>query len=153
MQVPDQRSAYKDRPMPTEFNNPDSDTIRALLRSIKSIAVVGLSPNPSRPSHQVARSMQQFGYHIIPVRPAVETVLGEPAFPDLYAMPERPDLVNVFRAPEHVDSIVDACIELQLPVLWLQDVVVNHDAAQRATEHGIQVIMDRCIYRDYTQLL
>ena len=138
--------------MAQKFDNPDSETIRSLLLSITTIAVVGLSPNPARPSHHVARAMQQFGYRIIPVRPAVDTLLNEKAYRDLYTLPEKPDLVNVFRAPEHVDAIVDACIELQFPALWLQDGVINHPAALRARAQGIQVIMDRCIYRDYMRL-
>jgi hypothetical protein len=97
--------------------------------------------------------MQGFGYRIIPVRPAVDEVLGEKAYPDLYAVTENIDLVDVFRAPQHVDVIVDACIELKIPAIWLQDGVVNEPAAQRAREAGITVIMDRCIYRDYMQLL
>lgn len=136
-----------------EFNNPSAEEIKSLLQSIKNIAVVGLSPKESRPSYQVSKSMQSFGYRIIPVRPAIETALGEKAYADLYAVPDNIDLVNVFRAPQHVDPIVDACIELQVPALWLQDGVINEPAAQRAIDAGITVIMDRCIYRDYLQLM
>lgn len=133
----------------TAFTNPAESEIRALLSRVRTIAVVGLSPKPGRPSHDVAAAMQQFGYRIIPVRPALAEVLGEKAYADLYQLPERVDLVNVFRAPEHVDEIVDACIELGLPALWLQDGVVNPAAAGRAQRAGIHVIMDRCVYRDY----
>ncbi len=97
--------------------------------------------------------MQSFGYRIIPVRPAVDDVLGEKAYPDLYALPEKPDLVNVFRAPEHVGPIVDACIALGIKAIWLQDGVINDVAAQKALDAGIMVVMDRCIYRDYLQLM
>ena len=97
--------------------------------------------------------MQGFGYRIIPVRPAVDKILGEPAYRDLYQIAESIDLVNVFRAPEHVGDIVDACIDLKLPALWLQDGVIDHGAAQRAMESGMVVVMDRCIYRDYLTLL
>ena len=135
------------------FQNPSFDTIRSLLQNTRSIAVVGLSPNPSRPSHSVSAAMQRFGYRIIPVRPAVEAVLGEKAYPDLNALPEMPDLVNVFRAPEHVGPIVDACIELGIKAIWLQDGVVNEAAAQKAVQAGMTVVMDRCIYRDYLQLM
>ena len=135
------------------FHNPSAETIRSLLQSTHSIAVVGLSPKPARPSHSVSAAMQRFGYRIIPVRPAVEEVLGERAYPDLYALPEKPDLVNVFRAPEHVETIVDACIELEIRAIWLQDGVVNEAAAIKAQRSGITVIMDRCIYRDYLQLM
>lgn len=135
------------------FENPAPDAIRSLLQQIRNIAVVGLSPRPNRPSHQVASALQGFGYHIIPVRPAVKEVLGEPAYGSLAEVPGPIDLVDVFRAPEHVDEIVDTCIELKLPALWLQDGVIHHEAAKRARDAGMTVIMDRCIYRDYLTLM
>ena len=135
------------------FTNPDADALRELLQSIRTIAVVGLSPKPSRPSYCVAEAMQGFGYRIIPVRPAIDELLGEKAYPDLYALPEKPDLVDVFRASEHVGPIVDACIELGIKAIWLQDGVTNETAAEKAEAAGITVIMDRCIYRDYLQLV
>ena len=135
------------------FQNPDPDELRALLVRIRVIAVVGLSPRTGRPSHQVAAALQRFGYRVIPVRPAVAEVLGEPAYADLHQLPGPVDLVNVFRAPEHVDPIVDACIELGLPALWLQDGGVNEPAALRARAAGLTVVMDRCIYRDYLRLM
>jgi uncharacterized protein len=131
------------------FRNPPEEEIRALLARVRSIAVVGLSPKPDRPSFHVASQMQRFGYRIVPVRPGVDQVLGERAYPDLLALPAPVDMVDVFRAPEHVGEIVDACIALHLPVLWLQDGVVNPEAAARATAAGIQVVMNRCMYRDY----
>lgn len=134
------------------FRNPSADRIRALLAEIRTIAVVGLSPRPNRPSFEVAQAMQGFGYRIVPVRPAVDSVLGERAYPDLYALPEPVDLVNVFRNPREIAPIVDACIALKLPRLWLQDGVVNGAEALRAQAAGIEVIMDRCIYRDYLAL-
>lgn len=139
--------------MTTQYTHPTPETLRQLLEKVKTIAVVGLSPRPSRPSHHVAAAMQGFGYRIIPVRPAVDEVLGESAYPDLYALPHKPDLVDVFRAPEHVMPIVEACIELGVKAIWLQDGVVNEAAAQRAEEAGMTVIMDRCIYRDYMRLM
>lgn len=135
------------------FNNPSMEMIRSLLLNIRSIAVVGLSPKQGRPSHTVSAAMQRFGYRIIPVRPALEEVLGEKAYPDLYALPEKPDLVNVFRAPEHVGPIVDACLELGIRAIWLQDGVINEAAAEKARDEGMTVVMDRCIYRDYLQLI
>lgn len=131
------------------FHNPSTDRIRELLQEVRTIALVGLSPHPNRPSHQVAQAMQGFGYRIIPVRPAVDSVLGERAYPDLYALPEPVDLVNVFRNPREIAPIVDACIALKLPRLWLQDGVINEAEALRAQAAGIEVVMDRCIYRDY----
>ena len=135
------------------FQNPDAEGIRRLLQEARSIAVVGLSPKVNRPSYQVAKAMQGFGYRIIPVRPAIDEVLGEPAYADLYALPSRPDIVDVFRAPEHVAEIVDACIALKVPVLWLQDGVINEPEALRAQQAGITVVMNRCIFRDYRQYL
>ncbi len=137
----------------TTFQNPSREQIVEILQGIRRIAVVGLSPKSNRPSHRVASALQQFGYTIVPVRPAVESVLGEKTYPDLYAVPGQIDLVDVFRAPEHVDPIVDACIELKVPLLWLQDGVVNEPAALRAQANGITVVMDRCIYRDYKQFI
>lgn len=134
------------------FRNPSADRIRALLAEIRTIAVVGLSPRPNRPSFEVAQAMQGFGYRIVPVRPAVDSVLGERAYPDLYALPEPVDLVNVFRNPREIAPIVDACIALKLPRLWLQDGVINEAEALRAQAAGIEVVMDRCIYRDYLAL-
>lgn len=131
------------------FTNPPPDQIRALLKRAHTIAVVGLSPNPARPSFGVAQAMQGFGYRIIPVRPATEAVLGETAYPDLRHLPGPVDIVDVFRAPEHVDDIVDDCIAIKAPVLWLQEGVINEPAAERARAAGITVVMDRCIYKEY----
>ena len=137
-------------PPPVEtFQNPPEEQLKDLLKRVRSIAVVGLSPRPNRPSHQVAAQMQRFGYRIIPVRPAVDSVLGEKAYPSLGEVPEKVDLVDVFRAPEYVDAIVDECIATGLSAIWLQDGVVNVPAARRAREAGMIVVMDRCVYRDY----
>lgn len=135
------------------FHNPSIDEIVRLLHGIKRIAVVGLSPKANRPSHGVAKSLQEFGYTIVPVRPAVDSVLGEQAYADLHAVPGKIDLVDVFRASQYVDPIVDACIELNIPAIWLQDGVINEPAALRAQAAGITVVMDRCIYRDYRQFI
>ena len=137
----------------SQFRNPAIEEIIDLLRQCQRIAVVGLSPKSNRPSHRVASAMQQFGYTIVPVRPAVDSVLGEKAYPELSAVPGRIDMVDVFRAAEHVDSIVDACIALKIPALWLQDGVINEAAALRAQANGITVVMDRCVYRDYRQFI
>lgn len=135
------------------FKNPSGEEIGRLLADAKTIAVVGLSPRPDRPSHGVAAAMQGFGYRIVPVHPAVDAVLGEKAYPDLDHLPGPVDIVDVFRAPEHVDAIVDQCIAHKLPALWLQEGVVNEAAAERARDAGIMVVMDRCIYKDYVHSL
>jgi uncharacterized protein len=139
--------------MTPRFVNPPMDEIRALLQRIKTIAVVGLSASPSRPSHGVARALQGFGYRIIPVNPALSEVLGEKAYPSLRELPEPVDLVDVFRESSHVAGLVDECIALNLSALWLQDGVVDQAAALRARAAGLTVVMDRCIYRDYVQLM
>ncbi|MBK8509233.1 MAG: CoA-binding protein [Candidatus Competibacter sp.] len=138
--------------MNSGFSNPSRDELRALLKRVKTIAVVGLSASPNRASHGVARALQGFGYRIIPVNPALAEVLGEKAYPSLRDLPEPVDLVDVFRESSHVAGLVDECIELKLPALWLQDGVVDEAAALRARAAGITVVMDRCIYRDYASL-
>ena len=139
------------------FTNPSLDEIKKILKECKTIAVVGLSPKPKRPSHSVSKAMQGFGYQIIPVRPAVDEVLGEKAYVDLESIPkdllEKIDMVDVFRAPDKLTPIIDACIKLKIRLIWLQDGVVNETEAARAQAAGITVVMDRCVYRDYVQLL
>lgn len=135
------------------FPNPSPDEIRALLRSVKTIAVLGLSDNPERPSYRVAKALQGFGYRIVPVRPAQTQVLGEKAYAKLADLPDRPDLVDVFRAPEHVPDIVDECIRLGVKALWLQEGVVHEAAAEKARAAGIAVVMDRCIWKEYVALM
>lgn len=134
------------------FSNPDTEKIRQLLRKIHSVAVVGLSPNEARPSFRVARGLQSLGYHIIPVRPLVDKVLGEQAYPDLESLPELPDIVDVFRAAEHVPAIVESCIKLGIKNLWLQEGIIHEAAALRAQQAGISVVMNRCMWRDCMQL-
>lgn len=134
------------------FINPAPEQIRALLTQVHSVAVVGLSPQPARPSFNVAKALQGFGYRIIPVRPMVDEVLGEKAYPDLESLSEVPDIVEVFRAAEHVPAIVDSCIKLGIKNLWLQDGVIHEEAALRAQQAGITVVMDRCMYRDHVHL-
>jgi predicted CoA-binding protein len=134
------------------FTNPSDQDICKLLREVHTIAVVGLSPNMARPSFGVAKALQSFGYRILPVRPLVENVLGEKTYADLESLPELPDIVDVFRAPEYVPAIVDSCIKLGIKNLWLQDGVIHEEAALRARQAGITVVMDRCMFRDYTQL-
>ena len=136
------------------FQNPSKDEIAALLKRAKTIAVVGLSPNPARPSNSVSRAMQGFGYRIIPVHPALDEVLGEKvakSLDDVQALlepGEQIDIVDVFRSPEHVAGIVDDCIRLGFKAIWLQEGVIDATAAAKAREAGIFIVMDRCIYKD-----
>ncbi|WP_413437999.1 CoA-binding protein [Sulfuriferula sp. GW1] len=135
------------------FVNPDPDVIKALLQRAKSIAMVGLSPQPKRPSHGVARHMQQFGYRVVPVRPLVQEVLGEKAYSCLAELPFPVDIVNVFRAAEHIPQLVEECIQIECPVIWIQQGIIHEQAARRANQAGLIVVMDRCIYRDYLELM
>ena len=134
------------------FSNPTPEALRALLRETETIAVVGLSPKPDRPSYTVAKALQGFGYRIVPVRPAIAEMLGETAYARLVEVPGKIDLVDVFRAAEHLDAIVEECIALKIPAIWIQEGIVNEAAAQRACQAGITVVMDRCIYKDYLAL-
>lgn len=134
------------------FINPNTEQLRQLLLKVRRIAVLGLSPNQARPSYRVARGLQSRGYQIVPVRPMVDEVLGARAYPDLESLPELPDIVDVFRASEHVPAIVDSCIKLGIRNLWLQDGVIDEAAALRAQQAGITVVMDRCMWRDCMQL-
>jgi predicted CoA-binding protein len=136
------------------FRNPPLDAIRGLLQSARTIAVIGLSSNPARPSYGVSRSMRDFGYRIVPVNPTIQAWEGIPAHGSLdeavaaLGPHEKIDIVNVFRRPLQVGRVVDDCLRLGLPALWLQLGVVNEDAASRAVRAGMTVIMDRCIYVD-----
>lgn len=126
-----------------------SDPIHELLLRIKTIAVVGLSDSPLRPSHGVSAYMQAQGYNIIPVNPQITEALGETAYPSLLKVPAKIDLVDVFRRPEYVDEIVDQAIQLKIPAIWLQEDVVNEQAAEKARQAGIFVVMDRCILKEH----
>jgi hypothetical protein len=134
------------------FSNPEPEQICQLLHKVYRIAVVGLSSNEARPSFRVAHGLQSRGYRIIPVRPLVDEVLGEHAYPDLESLPELPDIVDVFRAAEHDPAIVESCIWLGIKNIWLQEGVIHEAAALRAQQAGITVVMDRCMWRDCTQL-
>ena len=135
------------------FRNPANEEIRDLLARTRTIAVVGLSPRPERPSHRIARRLQSWGYRVVPVRPALREVLGEKAYPRLADVPARIDLVDVFRAAEQVGPIVDECIALGLSAIWIQEGIVNEPAAERARAAGMVVVMDRCISVEYRRLM
>lgn len=134
------------------FANPDATTLLSLLDRVKTIAVVGLSPQPARPSYRVAQAMQRYGFRIVPVRPLVDTVLGEQAYASLADIPFAVDLVNVFRAADHIPAIVEQCLALHLPAIWIQEGIVHDAAAQRAQAGGMTVVMDRCLLKDYVRL-
>ncbi len=127
----------------------NTDSIYELLSRAKTIAVVGLSDSPMRPSHGVSAYMQVRGYKIIPVNPQIEEALGEKSYPSLLDVPEKIDLVDVFRRPQFVDEIVEQAIQLKIPAIWLQEDVINERAAERARKAGMFVVMDRCILKEH----
>ena len=126
-----------------------ADPVSDLLKRAKTIAVVGLSDSPLRPSHGVSAYMQTHGYRIIPVNPQVEEVLGERAYASLLDVPEKIDIVDIFRRPEFVGEVVDQAIRLKVPAIWMQEDVINEEAAEKARKAGIFVIMDRCILKEH----
>jgi uncharacterized protein len=128
---------------------PQNDPITDVLKRARTIAVVGLSDSPLRPSHGVAAYMQSQGYRIIPVNPHVDESLGEKSYPSLLDVREKIDIVNIFRRPEYVGEIVDQAIQLKVPTIWMQEEVVNEAAAQKARQAGIFVVMDRCILKEH----
>ena len=134
-----------------KFENPGAEERCAILKRVKTIAVVGLSPDSSRPSYGVSRAMKGFGYTIIPVHPDAREILGATAYPRLADIPGPVDLVNVFRRAEHIDAVVGECLSLGHKLLWIQEDIVNEPAALRAQAGGMTVVMNRCIYRDYMQ--
>jgi len=126
-----------------------SDPIRDLFQRAKTIAVVGLSDNPLRPSHGVAAYMQLHGYEIIPINPTIGEVLGEKSYASLSDVPEKIDIVNIFRRPEFVEEIVDEAIRLNIPAVWMQEGVINQRVAEKARKAGIFVAMDLCILKEH----
>jgi predicted CoA-binding protein len=128
---------------------PQIDPITELLRRAKTIAVVGLSNDPMRPSYGVTAYMQSQGYRIIPVNPRIESCLGEKAYASLLDVPEKIDIVNIFRRPEFVEEVVDQAIQLKIPAVWMQEDVVHEGAAEKARRAGIFVTMNRCILKDH----
>jgi uncharacterized protein len=128
---------------------PQSDPVTELLKRARVIAVVGLSDNPMRPSYGVTSYMQSQGYRIVPVNPRLQLSLGEKAYPTLLDVPEKIDIVNIFRRPEFVGEIVDQAVQLKVPAIWMQEDVVNQEAAEKARRAGVFVVMDRCILKEH----
>jgi uncharacterized protein len=132
---------------------PEAERITDLLKNSKTIAVVGLTDNPLRPSFGVSSYMQSQGYHIIPVNPNVRDSLGEKAYASLLDVPEKIDIVNIFRRPEAVPDIVEQAIQLKVPAIWMQEGVVHEEAAEKARKAGIFVVMDLCILKEHRRYL
>ncbi len=126
-----------------------TDAIADLLQRAKTIAVVGLSDDPLRVSHGVSAYMQSKGYRIIPINPQIQSSLGEKAYQSLSDVPEKIDIVNIFRRPEFVPEVVDQAIELKVPAIWMQEGVIHEKAVEKARKAGIFVVMDRCILQEH----
>lgn len=123
-----------------------------LLRSTRTIAVVGLSPDPFRASHGVAQFMQGHGYRIVPVNPNVTQVLGERSYDDLESIPFPVDMVNIFRRSEAVPPLVDSAIRIGAKSVWMQEGVIHEGSAAKAEAAGLQVVMDRCLLKEHIRL-
>lgn len=130
----------------------ESLEISKLLKECKTIAVVGLSPKENRPSNQVARYLMEAGYNIIPVNPGQSEILGKTCYPDLISIPEHIDIVDIFRKPDDIIPIIESAIEINAKVIWMQQGIVNEEAATIARKAGLAVIMDRCLKVDHMNL-
>lgn len=124
-----------------------------ILSSVKTVAIVGLSSNPDRPSHRVGCYLKANGYRVIPVNPKEKEVLGENAYPDLASIPEPVDVVDIFRPAEEVPAIARDAIEIGAKVVWMQEGIINEQAAVLAEAAGLQVVMDRCMRREHMKML
>jgi predicted CoA-binding protein len=134
------------------LENASPDEVRAILREARTVAVVGLSDKPDRDSYHVAEYLQRAGYRVIPINPAVSGVLGEKAYPSLRDVPERIDVVDVFRKSEAVPVIVEEAIAVGAKVVWLQEGIVHNAAAERARAAGLKVVMSRCMLKEHARL-
>lgn len=136
--------------MPT---NPPDAVLRQILTNAKTIAMVGASADPKKPSHRIMQQLQRAGYRVIPVNPRDSEVLGERSYPSLIDVPERIDIVDVFRRPEDTPMIADDAVTIGAKVLWLQSGIANDDAAARAAAGGLTVVMDTCIGATHARLV
>jgi predicted CoA-binding protein len=123
-----------------------------ILSSSHVVAVVGLSPKPDRPSYKVASYLKQQGYKIIPVNPTEKEILGEVCYPTLASIPEPVDVVDIFRRSEEVLPIVEEAIKIRAKAVWMQEGVINEEAAARARQAGLKVVMDRCMFKEHRRL-
>jgi predicted CoA-binding protein len=134
------------------WKNPPSDEIYKLLQTSKTIAVVGLSPDPDRPSHRVAGYLQLQGYRIIPVNPGITEALGEKSYPDLKAVSESVDIVDIFRKPSAAPEITKAAVEIRARAVWMQETVVSLKAFRLGEKAGLLMVMDRCMLKEHRRL-
>ncbi|HSF33931.1 MAG TPA: CoA-binding protein [Candidatus Tectomicrobia bacterium] len=134
------------------FQNPSDETIKEVLATPRTIAVVGCSPNPERDSHRIAKLLQSRGHRVIPVNPGHQTILGERCYATLRDIPERVEMVDIFRRSELVGPIVDEAIEVAARIVWMQLGVIDEQAAAKAQQAGLTVVMDRCPAIEYRRL-
>jgi predicted CoA-binding protein len=130
----------------------DKDTIKDILENCRIIAVVGISDNPDRPSYHVASYMLDSGYEIIPVNPSIEQVLGRKSYPDLLSIPQKVDVVDIFRRSETVGPIIDDAIKIGAKAIWLQEGIINEEACLKAKRAGLKVVMDRCMLKEHSKM-
>lgn len=131
----------------------DPEAIRRLLLGVKTVAVVGCSPKADRDSHQIAEFLISKGYDVIPVNPAAPEILGRKCYPDVKSIPKKVDLVNVFRAPEHIPAIAEDAVAAKAEGLWLQSGIIHDAAAKKTSDAGLYVVQDRCIRTLHSVLL
>ena len=135
------------------LTNISDDALRKLLEGVRSIAVVGISTDPAKPSNRVAAYLKQHGYHIIPVNPGADEVLGEKSYPDLKSVPEPIDVVDVFRRPEFLPPIAEEAVAVGAKALWMQEGITNEEAAKKAEDGGLTVIQDACMLKEHSRLI
>lgn len=124
-----------------------------ILKEYRTVAVVGASPNPERPSHNVASYLMAQGYNIIPVNPNAQKVLGRKSYPDLSSVPEKIEVVDIFRRSEDIMPIVDEAIKIGAKAVWMQEGIINEEAAARARDTGLLVVMDKCMFKEHQRLI
>jgi uncharacterized protein len=153
MNSPGAGSAHRSPHGPVQMREvrPLPERITKILLQFKTLAVVGLSPKPSRPSHGVAAYMRMHGYRVIPVNPNAESLFHERCYPSLAEVPGEVDVVVIFRSPQHVPEIVDAAIRKRARVIWMQEGIRNDEGARRARRAGLEVIEDHCILKEHAK--
>ena len=148
-QDPENHASRANRATSRQTNATANDPISEILKSSRTIAVVGLSSRKFRPSHGVAEYLQSVGYRIIPVNPHEREVLGEKSYATLEDIPEKIDIVDIFRRPEYVPEIVESAIRIKARAIWMQEGVIHPEAAEKARRAGIAVVMDNCILKEH----
>ncbi len=131
----------------------DDAELRNILKSVRTVACVGVSSNPEKPSYGIFQYLSEAGYHMVPVNPTAPEIMGRPSYPDVRSIPQKVDVVQVFRKPEDVPPVVEQAIQAGAKVVWMQEGIVNDDAAKQAEAAGLKVVMDRCMMKTHQRLL